>query len=158
MYKHKIRLKEDLVSILDSVRENNKKIVFTNGCFDLLHAGHIQYLNQARQLGDVLIVAVNSDRSVKALKGNNRPILPEQDRLVIIASLCFVNYVVLFDEDTPYDVISVLKPDILVKGGDYKPEDVVGKDIVEEYDGEVVIIPYEENKSTTDIIEKIKEL
>lgn len=158
MYKHKIRLKEDLVSILDSVRENNKKIVFTNGCFDLLHAGHIQYLNQARQLGDVLIVAVNSDRSVKALKGNNRPILPEQDRLVIIASLCFVNYVVLFDEDTPYDVISVLKPDILVKGGDYKPEDVVGKDIVEEYEGEVVIIPYEENKSTTDIIEKIKEL
>lgn len=132
-----------------------EKIVFTNGCFDILHVGHIQYLEQAADLGDVLVVGLNSDRSVRALKGTNRPINGEADRAKMLASLGCVDYVVIFDEDTPYALIKGVQPDILVKGGDYRVDEVVGRDIVEAKGGEVKILPFVEGKSTTGIIEKI---
>ncbi len=136
---------------------HNKKIVFTNGCFDILHIGHITYLQQAAKLGDVLVIGVNSDASVKRLKGNDRPVNAQNDRVKMLCALECVDYVVVFDEDTPYDLISMVQPDILVKGGDYKAEDVVGKDIVEGRGGCVEIIPLVEGISTTSIIQRIKE-
>lgn len=150
---HKILSPESLVTF----REDNKdkKIVFTNGCFDILHVGHKRYLEQASSLGDVFVIGVNSDASVRRLKGPERPVNPEQDRMEILSALGFVDYVVLFDEDTPYDLIKKVQPDILVKGGDYKPEEVVGKDIVEARGGKLVLIPFVEGKSTTNIIKKI---
>lgn len=139
-------------------RKNNadKKIVFTNGCFDILHVGHKRYLQKAAELGDLLIIGVNSDASVKRLKGPERPINNENDRAEILAAIGFVDNVVIFDEDTPYELIKDVQPDILVKGGDYKPEQVVGRDIVQERGGELVLIPFVEGKSTTNIIKKIK--
>lgn len=144
-------------SNLSSFREDNKdkKIVFTNGCFDILHVGHKRYLEQASSLGDVFVIGVNSDASVRRLKGPERPVNPEQDRMEILSALGFVDYVILFDEDTPYELIKKVQPDILVKGGDYKPEEVVGKDIVEARGGKLVLIPFVEGKSTTNIIKKI---
>lgn len=133
----------------------NKKIVFTNGCFDILHVGHIRYLEQAKKEGDVLVVAVNSDISVKMLKGSTRPIVPEEERIEMLASLECVDYVFCFSEETPYEAINKIKPHVLVKGGDYKPDEVVGKDIVESYGGKLVLINYVEGKSTTNIIQKI---
>ncbi len=141
-----------------NLRLAGRKIVFTNGCFDVLHAGHIRYLEEAANLGDVLIIGLNSDNSVSRLKGNDRPINPTDDRLEVLSALGFVDYVVVFDEDTPYELIKAIKPDVLVKGGDYKPEDVVGKDIVEEEGGEVILIDFIDGKSSTNIIEKIKKL
>lgn len=135
----------------------NKKIVFTNGCFDILHVGHIRYLKQAASLGDMLIVGVNSDESVKRLKGTDRPVNGEYDRLEMLAAYRFVDYVVLFDEDTPYETIRSLKPDILVKGGDYDLDDVIGKDIVEANNGRVVIAALTDDRSTSSIIQKIKQ-
>lgn len=146
---------DELVKILEN--KNNKKVVFTNGCFDIFHVGHSRYLKQTSKLGDILIVAINSDSSVKRLKGEKRPIVSQEERAELIASLGFVSYVVIFEEDTPYNVISKIKPDIITKGGDYNPDDVVGKDIVESYGGKVVICPLIEGKSTTNIIEKILE-
>ena len=133
----------------------DKKIVFTNGCFDILHVGHKRYLEQASALGDVFVIGVNSDASVKRLKGPSRPVNSEQDRMEILSALGFVDYVVLFDEDTPYELINKIQPDILVKGGDYTVDKVVGKDIVEARGGRVELIPFVDGKSTTSIINKI---
>ncbi|MDR1975627.1 MAG: D-glycero-beta-D-manno-heptose-7-phosphate kinase [Campylobacteraceae bacterium] len=141
------------VKELKKALSDKAKIVFTNGCFDILHAGHVQYLQKARALGSLLVVGLNSDRSVGALKGENRPINSEQDRAVVLSALGFVDYVVIFDEDTPYDLIKELKPDILVKGADYKGKEVVGSDLVDE----VVLIDFVEGKSTTNIIKRIQE-
>ena len=135
----------------------SKKIVFTNGCFDLLHLGHIDYLSKAKDLGDILIVGVNTDNSVKRLnKGENRPITNELSRASIIASLFFVDAVVLFDEETPHELIKIVQPDVLVKGSDYKPEDIVGYDVVMAKKGEIQTIDFLEGYSTTAIEQKIR--
>jgi rfaE bifunctional protein nucleotidyltransferase chain/domain len=134
---------------------SDKKIVFTNGCFDIIHAGHCFYLSEAKKLGDVLIIGMNSDYSVKSIKGENRPINNEEDRAIVLDSLKFVDFVTIFNEDTPYELIKEIKPDVLVKGGDYTPETIVGADIVQVNGGKVVVIPYLEGKSTTNIISKM---
>lgn len=139
-------------------KKANKKVVFTNGCFDIFHVGHSRYLREASKLGDILIVGVNSDSSVKRLKGKERPIMNEKERTELLASLEFISYIVIFEEDTPLNLIKEIKPDIITKGGDYKPDEIVGNDIVKSYGGKVVICPYIESKSTTSIINKIKEL
>jgi len=132
-----------------------KKIVFTNGCFDILHLGHIDYLSKAADLGDMLIIGLNTDRSVNRIKGNNRPLQDEMSRAVVLASLGFVDYVVLFNEDTPLNLIELTQPDVLVKGADYKPEDIVGYDIVKNKGGKIVTIEFLEGYSTTAIENKI---
>ncbi|MFC1551732.1 D-glycero-beta-D-manno-heptose 1-phosphate adenylyltransferase [Candidatus Latescibacterota bacterium] len=146
-----------LVETVAELKKSGKKIVFTNGCFDILHMGHITYLNEARGLGDVLIVGLNTDRSVRALKGDKRPILPEQERSHILAALECIDYVVLFDEDTPFDLIGKIRPDVLAKGADYAKDEVVGHDILESYGGKVALLPLMDNMSTTNIIKIIKE-
>ena len=138
---------------LSSIREG-KRVVFTNGCFDILHVGHVRYLQQARQLGDLLVVAVNTDSSVQKLKGPTRPIQNENDRAEILAALSCVDFVTHFADDTPYDLIKSLQPDVLVKGGDWPVEKIVGHDIVQERGGEVLSLPFVEGRSTTQIIEK----
>jgi D-glycero-beta-D-manno-heptose 1-phosphate adenylyltransferase len=130
----------------------NKKIVFTNGCFDILHLGHIEYLSKANDLGDVLIIGLNTDASVKRLKGDNRPVQDEASRANVLAALRFVDAIVPFDEDTPYELISLVKPDVLVKGGDYTEETIVGADIVKANGGEVVTIPLTPGYSTSKIL------
>jgi len=147
---------DEIEKICNSLREQNKKIVFTNGCFDILHRGHIEYLTKAKEFGDVLIVGLNSDTSVQRLKGKDRPINPEADRARILDALKPVDYVVIFEEDTPLRLIQMVKPDVLVKGGDYKVEEIVGSEYVMSYGGKVEIIPFVEGKSTTKIIQKIK--
>jgi rfaE bifunctional protein nucleotidyltransferase chain/domain len=132
----------------------NKKIVFTNGCFDILHRGHIEYLIRAKELGDILIVGLNSNNSVKKLKGDNRPINDQMSRALILASLMFVDAVVIFDEETPLNLIKMVNPDILVKGGDYEKEDIVGYDFVKENGGEIITTNLVPGFSTTDIIKK----
>lgn len=139
------------------LKKEGKKIVFTNGCFDLLHIGHITYLKHARSLGDILVVGLNTDRSVRAIKGKNRPIIPEEERSHVLAALECVDYVILFDEDTPVKLIREVCPDVLVKGADYTKEQVVGHDIVESYGGSVTLIPLIEGNSTSDIIKRIKD-
>lgn len=134
----------------------DKRIVFTNGCFDILHVGHIRYLRQAAELGDVLVIGLNSDASVRRLKGEGRPVNPEADRAEILAALKFVDYIVAFEEDTPLELIRAIQPDVLVKGGDYTPEQVVGRDIVEERGGRLVLIDFVAGRSTTGIIQKIR--
>lgn len=146
----------ELQKIIESARQRDEKIVFTNGCFDILHAGHIQYLQQAAMMGDHLIVAVNSDASVKKLKGDERPINNLKSRMEVLASLRCVDYVIDFDEETPAKLIAELKPDFLVKGGDYKREEIVGFDVVTESGGDVVVIPFVDGFSTTSIIEKAR--
>jgi D-beta-D-heptose 7-phosphate kinase/D-beta-D-heptose 1-phosphate adenosyltransferase len=136
-------------------RANRQKVVFTNGCFDLLHPGHIRLLNQAKGLGDRLVVAVNSDASVARLKGPGRPILAERDRASLIASLDCVDLVLVFEPDTPEDLLRALKPDVLAKGADYKPEEVVGREIIESYGGYVRLIPLLDGYSTTDITNRL---
>lgn len=142
-------------AILKELKKNGKKIVFTNGCFDILHAGHTEYLRNAKQLGDYLVLGLNTDNSVKRLKGESRPINNENDRAKVIDSLKSVDFVVMFDEDTPYNLIKEILPDFLVKGGDYKPEEIVGYDTVTQNGGKVVTISFVQGKSTTDIINKI---
>lgn len=146
----KIHERNDAKDLRNNLKE--KRIVFTNGCFDILHVGHVRYLNEARKLGDVLIVGINSDASVKRLKGATRPINSLNDRMEVLAALSCVDHVIPFEDDTPYELIADIQPDILVKGGDYRQEDVVGKDIVEAKNGRVVIIPLVEGKSTTSMI------
>jgi rfaE bifunctional protein nucleotidyltransferase chain/domain len=136
-------------------RFQNKKTVFTNGCFDILHLGHIDYLSKARKLGDILIVGLNTDASVSALKGSHRPLQNEISRAIILTSLRFVDVVVFFGESTPLALIETTRPDILVKGADYKPAEIVGYDIVTSYGGNVVTIPFLEGYSTTAIEQKI---
>ncbi|RLC56853.1 MAG: D-glycero-beta-D-manno-heptose 1-phosphate adenylyltransferase [Candidatus Cloacimonadota bacterium] len=136
----------------------NKKIVFTNGCFDILHLGHIDYLSKAKDLGNILLIGLNTDDSVKRLKGDNRPIIKEQERAIFLASLLFVDGVILFDEDTPYNLIKGVEPDILVKGSDYKKEEIVGADIIQETGGEIITIDFLKGYSTTSILDKIRKV
>lgn len=145
----------ELVGLRKTWRETRKKVVFTNGCFDIIHRGHIEYLTKAKAMGDVLIVALNTDRSVHRLKGDSRPIIPQEDRGVIVANLVPVDYVCFFDEDTPLNVITHLLPDVLVKGADWNINEVVGGDVVERQGGHVTTIDYVRNKSTTNIIQDI---
>lgn len=155
--KNKLKTWEEISSIIKELKSQNKKIIFTNGCFDILHSGHVQYLAEAKELGDILILGLNSDSSVKRLKGNDRPINNEGERAVVLSALCSISYIVVFEEDTPYMLINHIKPDALVKGGDWKPNDIVGSDIVSSYNGEVKSLSYIDGKSTTDIINKLKE-
>ena len=144
------------LGIIKNLKNEGKKIVFTNGCFDIIHAGHIQYLQEAKALGDILIVGVNSDASVKRLKGNSRPINFEDDRLIVLDALKPVDYVILFDEDTPFNLIKAIIPDVLVKGGDWKIEDIIGYDIVTQNGGKVKSLSFKKGISTTEIIKRIK--
>lgn len=137
-------------------RPRSFRLVFTNGCFDLLHRGHVEYLHRARCLGDALVVALNTDASVRRLKGPSRPLVREEDRIMVMAALESVDAVVLFDEETPRDLIARLLPDLLVKGGDYDPEGVVGRDEVVAAGGDVAIIPFVEGRSTTDLVQTIR--
>ena len=144
---------EKLKEILNK-KNNGKKVVFTNGCFDILHRGHVEYLQKAKELGDLLVLGLNSDSSVKRLKGESRPINNEKDRAIILSALECVDYIIIFDEDTPLELIKNLKPDILVKGGDYKIENVVGR----EYAKETVLIDFVDGYSTTKIIKNINDI
>ena len=148
--------KKDIKSKFSRLKAESKKIIFTNGCFDIIHSGHISYLNKAKALGDVLIVGLNSDESVKRLKGKDRPIVNERDRAYVLANLKPVDYVVLFDEDTPCELIKEIKPDVLVKGADYELKSIAGSDIVEAAGGKTVLINFVKGKSTSEIIKKIK--
>lgn len=149
-------LGSNLSEVVESYRRQGKKIVFTNGCFDLLHIGHVRYLEEAAKLGDVLIVGINTDASVQKLKGPTRPIQNESDRAEILASLKAVDHTVLFGEETPYNLIKQILPNVLVKGGDWKPDQIVGSDIVLANKGEVKSLLFIDGKSTTKIIEKSK--
>ena len=151
----KILSRERLKSEIERLRQGGKKIAFTNGCFDILHVGHTRYLRDARKTGDVLILALNSDASVRAIKGEKRPLVPEAERADLVASLEAVDYVTIFDELTPLELIECLQPDVIVKGGDWAEENVVGRESVRKWGGKVVIIPETEGASTTNIVEKI---
>jgi len=153
--KQKIKERKELLRIIKELKAKRKRIVFTNGCFDLLHIGHVRYLEKAKGLGDVLVVGVNSDTSVRKLKGPQRPIRPEEERAEILSSLGCVDYVTLFSELDPLKLISSLHPDVLVKGGDWTKEQIVGGDVVERSGGEVVIIPFVGKASTSNLIENI---
>jgi len=146
---------DELISIRKAIKNNNQKLVFTNGCFDIIHKGHIDYLNEAKKLGDYLVVGVNSDTSVRTLKGPKRPILTQDERAFIISNLISVDFVCIFDEETPLKLIENVIPDFLVKGADWSIDAVVGKDIVEKNDGKVITIKLTPNKSTTNLIETI---
>jgi D-beta-D-heptose 7-phosphate kinase/D-beta-D-heptose 1-phosphate adenosyltransferase len=147
---------EDLQHELRRLRQEGKRVVFTNGCFDLLHPGHVRYLEQARSLGDALIVALNSDRAVRELKGSGRPILKEQERAQVIGALSCVDYVTIFDDVSPLATISCLRPDILVKGGDWGLEEIIGRAEVEAAGGQVLSLPFVEGISTSDLIKRIR--
>ncbi|QDK44181.1 D-glycero-beta-D-manno-heptose 1-phosphate adenylyltransferase [Bdellovibrio sp. ZAP7] len=152
-----VRKFDDIAEALAPLRSEGKKIVFTNGCFDLLHVGHVRYLQEARSLGDVLVVGVNSDASVKRLKGPTRPVQIENDRAEILAALGCVGFSVIFTEDTPENLIKKVKPDILVKGGDWKIEQIVGGTFVTSYGGQVMSLQFIDGKSTTKLIEKAQQ-
>lgn len=152
-----VRKFDDIAEALAPLRSEGKKIVFTNGCFDLLHVGHVRYLQEARSLGDVLVVGVNSDASVKRLKGPTRPVQVENDRAEILAALGCVGFSVIFTEDTPENLIKKVKPDILVKGGDWKIEQIVGGTFVTSYGGQVMSLQFIDGKSTTKLIEKAQQ-
>lgn len=154
--KRKIQTKASLKILLKQWEEQKKKIVFTNGCFDLLHRGHIEYLSKAADLGDVLFIGVNTDASVRKLKGNNRPLQDEYSRLVILGALEFVDALILFDEETPYELIKTVQPHVLVKGADYKPEEIVGYDVVKARGGEIKTIEFLSGFSTSELERKIK--
>ena len=153
--KQKIKKREPLRRIVKTLKTKGKKIVFTNGCFDLLHIGHIRYLEKAKTLGDFLIVGINSDASVRKLKGIKRPILPQNERAEILSGLECINYITVFDEPDPLKLITSLQPDILAKGGDWTKDRIVGKDVVEKSGGKVVTIPFVRGASTTNLIETI---
>jgi len=152
---NKIICRSKIQKKVEEWKSKNEKIVFTNGCFDILHLGHIDYLAKARNLGDKLIIGLNSDISVKILKGNNRPINNEKARAMLLASLIFVDAIVLFEEETPINLVATIIPDIMVKGGDYKIENIVGADIVLKNGGKVEIISFVEGYSTTTILQKL---
>ncbi|MCX8052121.1 MAG: D-glycero-beta-D-manno-heptose 1-phosphate adenylyltransferase [Chlorobi bacterium] len=147
---------EELARLLAPLREAGKRIVFTNGCFDILHRGHVEYLAAARALGDVLVVGLNSDASVRRLKGPSRPIVGEDDRAAVLDALRWVDFVTIFDDDTPATLIELVQPDVLVKGGDYTPETVVGADTVRRRGGKVVIVPLLPGRSTSALVEQIR--
>lgn len=145
---------EELKEALKIARDKNLKIVFTNGCFDILHRGHVEYLQKAKELGDLLILGLNSDSSVKRLKGEGRPINKEEDRAIVLSALECIDYITIFEEDTPLELIKIVKPDILVKGGDYKIENVIGR----EYAKETVLIDFVDGYSTTKTIKNINKI
>jgi D-beta-D-heptose 7-phosphate kinase/D-beta-D-heptose 1-phosphate adenosyltransferase len=151
----KIHSLRNLEEIRTALKKDGKRIVFTNGCFDLLHSGHVFLFKQAKNLGDVLVVAVNDDRSIRKIKGASRPIFPLEERLEILEAIEHIDYLIPFAEETPQRVISCFKPDILVKGGDWKKNQVVGREEVEGAGGKVVLIPLRQGRSTTALLEKI---
>lgn len=156
MIKNKIKTLSQLRKITTRLKKQHKLIVFTNGCFDILHLGHVKYLEEAKKQGDILIVGVNSDASIKKIKpGLGRPINKQSDRQKVLASLTSVDYVVLFKEATPLNLIKTIKPDILIKGADWHPDKIVGKDIVKSYKGKIKTINYLKGYSTTNLINKI---
>ena len=144
-------LKKEIIQL----KSAKKKIAFTNGCFDILHVGHARYLQEARKSGDVLVVAVNSDASVRVLKGTRRPIVPEAERAEMLAALSAVDFVTIFNELTPADIIAEIKPDVIIKGGDWSKEDIVGADMVESWGGKVIVTTLIEGASTTNVIDKV---
>lgn len=146
----------EIRELSNSLRLQEKKIVFTNGCFDLLHAGHVLYLESAKNLGDILIVGLNSDASVQRLKGPNRPVNPQEERGIVLAALEAVDYVVIFDTDTPYHLIDQVRPHVLVKGGDWAVSEIVGADLVLGYGGEVRSLSFQEGLSTSKVISRIR--
>jgi rfaE bifunctional protein nucleotidyltransferase chain/domain len=146
------RLKEKV----EALRKNGKKIAFTNGCFDILHVGHVRYLTEARKNADILILALNSDSSVRAIKGEKRPLVPEEERAEVLAAIECIDFITIFQESTPLELINLLKPDFLIKGGDWPEDKVVGRDEIKKWGGRVIIIPEIKGKSTTNIVEKIK--
>jgi D-beta-D-heptose 7-phosphate kinase/D-beta-D-heptose 1-phosphate adenosyltransferase len=154
----KIKTRDQIKEICITLREQGLRIVFTNGCFDILHPGHIHCLKTARDAGDVLVLGMNDDESVKGLKGAGRPVLAQDQRAEILSALEIVDYVVLFHESTPYELVKAVQPDVLVKGGDYREEEVVGRDVVMARGGYVLIVPPLPGVSTTEIIRKIQSL
>lgn len=154
----KIYQREELKQELERLRGEGRKIVFTNGCFDILHVGHVRYLQAAKDMGDVLVLALNSDASVKSLKGDKRPLITESERAVVVAALASVDYVIIFSETTPLSLIEYLRPDVLVKGGDWAEEEVVGGEAVARWGGKVAIIPSIVGASTTNIVGKISKV
>jgi D-beta-D-heptose 7-phosphate kinase/D-beta-D-heptose 1-phosphate adenosyltransferase len=155
---NKILERTALKDKLEELRKKGKKIAFTNGCFDILHVGHVRYLREAKKTADVLVLALNSDSSVRSLKGEKRPLMNEKERAEILAALECIDFVTIFQELTPLELINYLKPDILIKGGDWPEEKVVGREEIKKWGGRVAIIPEVEGKSTTNIVEKIKKL
>lgn len=153
--KDKVIGRGKLIKRVRRLKKQGKKVVFTNGCFDLLHVGHVRYLNRAKQFGDVLVVGLNTDDSVRKLKGEERPLVAQEERAEVLAGLAAVDYITFFTEETPYNLINELRPDVLVKGADYKVKDIVGNDVVRESGGAIVRIPLAENFSTTGIIRDI---
>ncbi len=152
---NKLKTLKELKAIVKQLKKEKKRIVFTNGCFDLLHPGHIYYLKEAKKRGNILILGLNSDASVRKLKGKGRPLISQKGRVSILSSLDFIDYITIFSERTPERLIKEIIPDILVKGGDYKKEEVVGSKFVESKGGKVIIIPYLKGYSTTNLIKKI---
>jgi len=149
---------EEAIEKIKEYKSQSKKIVFTNGCFDIIHAGHVKYLNIAKSYGDILVVGLNSDDSIKRIKGGKRPIVPQEQRAYVLSQLKPVDMVVIFDEDTPYNLIKAIKPDILIKGADWKIENIVGADIVLSQGGSVNTVKFDYDTSTSKIIQKIVEL
>lgn len=150
-----VRNKEELTSVLNQWRFKGEKVVFTNGCFDILHRGHVEYLAKAASLGNKLLIGLNTDSSVRRLKGESRPVNDQEARALLLASLIFTDKIIFFEEDTPYELIRFIQPDVLVKGSDYKPENIVGYDILKSKGGEVVTIDLTKGFSTTSILEKL---
>jgi len=157
-YLLKIKNQTAIKKTVDRVKEEGKKVVFTNGCFDILHQGHIRYLCEAKKCGDFLIIGLNSDRSIRNIKGKNRPLVPEGARAELLAALCFVDGIVIFDEEDPLAIIKYLQPQVLVKGADWTEEDIIGAELIKERGGEVKRIPLVPGISTSDIIRRIVDL
>jgi D-beta-D-heptose 7-phosphate kinase/D-beta-D-heptose 1-phosphate adenosyltransferase len=153
----KIKTLKEIKKISQELKKNGKTIVFTNGCFDIIHPGHIKILKKAKSIGDVLIVGLNSDKSIKKIKGEKRPVIDQKGRSEILSSFWMIDYIVLFNEETPEKLIKVILPNFIVKGGDYKENEVAGRDIVEKYGGKVIIVPLYKKYSTTNLIRKINE-
>ena len=153
-----LRSLDELRRVRAQLREAGRRLVFTNGCFDILHVGHVRYLSEARRLGDALLVAINNDASVRALKGEGRPVMNEEERAELLAALASVDYVTVFDDVSPRSLIAEILPDVLVKGGDYALEEIHGREEVEGAGGRVVALPFVEGASTTGIIERIKKV
>ena len=153
---NRVMTRAEAVAWREELGRQGKRVVFTNGVFDILHPGHVRYLQTARSHGDALIVAINSDRSVRAIKGPERPVNPEAERAEVITALACVDAAVVFDEDTPHDIISAIQPDVLVKGADWAHDKIVGRDIVEARGGVVIRVKVEEGHSTTSVISKVR--
>ena len=158
MLRDKIKVLPELIRIRKNLKKEGQKVVFTNGVFDILHRGHVEYLEKAKSLGDVLMLGLNTDASVKKIKGSNRPVMGQEDRAIVLAGLSSVDYICLFEEETPENLIQELIPDILVKGGDYQIDDIVGRETVEANGGKVVTIDLVNGQSTTSLIEKMVKL